>query len=74
MLNIKLDLYKSSIEHFYDVQPVHLLTDEYPNLDIFPAMHKVDHLAMSIIPFIILNLSPMIFTGKGRNIGFTRMV
>ena len=57
--------------HLYEVEPNCLLTNEYPNLYIVPAIHNVDLYKSENVPLVVINFSSdNIYLPKGEIIGF----
>ena len=47
------------------------MEDEYPQLQIIPTLHKVDTVANTLVPFVLINLGEdFIFLPKGQVVGF----
>ena len=42
---------------FYEVEQKELLKDEYPNLLAIPTIHQVQNQKLSVIPYVLINLS-----------------
>ena len=40
----------------FNIRPNNLLSDEYPQLQIIPSIHKVDNINNNLIPFLMINL------------------
>ena len=57
--------------HLYEIEPNHLLTNEYPNLCILPMIHNVDLHKTDNEPLVVINLSTdSIYLSKGEVMGF----
>jgi predicted aspartyl protease len=72
VLNVKVDLKEEDMGHFYDIQINDLLQDEYPNLRVIPAIHKVDAWKhVTLIPYLMVNLcTEAVFLQKNEILGF----
>ena len=57
--------------HLYEIEPNHLLTNEYPHLYIVPAIHIVDLHKSENVPLVVINfLVDNIYLPKGEIMGF----
>ena len=57
--------------HLYEIEPNYLLTNEYPNLCIFPMIHNVDLHKTENVPLVVINLlTDSIYLSKGEVMGF----
>ena len=55
----------------YEIEPNHLLTDEYPNLHIIPMIHNVDIHKTEDVPLVVINfLTNSVYLYKGEIMGF----
>ena len=71
VLNVNSSVHKNDIGQFYNVRANSLLEDEYPQLQIFPTLHKVDNTDTTLIPFVMINLGEdYVFLPKGQVVGF----
>ena len=47
------------------------MSDEYPQLQIIPSIHKVDNINNNLIPFLMVNLGEdSVYLPKGHVVGF----
>ena len=71
VLNVNSSVHQNDIGQCYSVRANSLLEDEYPQLQIVPALHKVDNTNTTLIPFVMINLGEdYIFLPKGQVVGF----
>ena len=71
VLNVNHSVQKCDIGQLYSVRANTLLEDEYPQLQIIPALHKVDNTNHNLIPFVMINLEEdHIFLPKSQVVGF----
>ena len=71
ILNVNSFVHRDDIGQFYSVRANSLLEDEYPQLQIIPTLHKVDTVANTLVPFILINLGEdFIFLPKGQVVSF----
>ena len=57
--------------HLYEIEPNYLLTNEHPNLCIFPTIHNVDLHKSENVPLVVINfLTDNIYLPKGEIMGF----
>ena len=55
----------------FNIRPNDLLSDEYPQLQIIPSIHKVDNINNNLIPFFMVNLGEdSVHLPKGHVVGF----
>ena len=71
VLNVNSFVHRNDIGQFYSVRSNSLMEDEYPQLQIIPTLHKVDTVANTLVPFILINLGEdFVFLPKGQVVGF----
>ena len=55
----------------YEIEPNHLLTEEYPNLYVIPMIHYVDAHKTENVPLVVINfLTDSVYLSKGEIMGF----
>ena len=71
VLNVDSSVQQYDVGQVYNVRANSLLEDEYPQLQVFSTLHKVDDTNRSLIPFVMVNLrEDHIFLSKGQVVGF----
>ena len=71
ILNVSNNLEEEDTGQIFNVRPNDLLSDEYPQLQIIPSIHKVDCINVNLIPFLKINLGEdSIYLPKGHVVGF----
>ena len=68
ILNIVSNLEKEDTGQIFNIRPNDLLSDEYPQLQIIPSIHKVDNINNNLIPFLMGEDS--VYLKKGHVVGF----
>ena len=65
------DLKPEQSGQLYEIEPNHLLIEEYPNLYIIPMIHNVDVHKTENVPLVVINLSTdSVYLSKGEIMGF----
>ena len=65
------DLEPKQNGQIYEVEPSHLLSDEYPNLYIILMIHNVDVHKTENVPLVVINfLTDNVYLLKGEVMGF----
>ena len=71
VLNVNSFVHQDNIGQFYSVRVNSLMQDEYPQLQIIPTLHKVDTMANTLVPFVLINLGEdFVFLPKGQVVSF----
>ena len=71
VLNVVSNLEKEDTGQIFNIRPNNLLSDEYPQLQIIPSIHKVDNINNNLIPFLMVNLGKdSVYLPKGHVVGF----
>ena len=71
ILNVVSNLEEEDMEQIFNIRPSDLLSDEYPQLQIIPSIHKVDCINNNLIPFLMINLGKdSVYLPKGHVVGF----
>ena len=71
MLNIRVDTDKTHSGQVNNIQPNHNFIDEYLDLELPPAIHRVNGTQMDKIPFVVINVSTeTVNLEKGKILGF----
>ena len=71
ILNVSSNLEEEDMGQIFNIRPSNLLSDEYPQLQIIPSIHKVDCINYNLIPFLMINLGEdSIYLPKGHVVGF----
>ena len=71
VLNVSNNLKEEDTGQIFNVRPNALLSDDYPQLQIVPSIHKVDCIDVKLIPFLMINLGEdNIYLPKGHVVGF----
>ena len=71
ILNVSSNLEEEDMGQIFNIRPSNLLSDEYPQLQIIPSIHKVDCINYNLIPFLMINLGEdNIYLPKGHVVGF----
>ena len=71
VLNVSNNLKEEDIGQIFNVRPNVLLSDDYPQLQIVPSIHKVDCIDVKLILFLMINLGENnIYLPKGHVVGF----
>ena len=71
ILNVNSFVHRDDIGQFYSVRANSLMEGEYLQLQIIPTLHKVDTVANTLVPFVLINLGEdFIFLPKGQVVGF----
>ena len=70
-MNVSNNLEEEDTGQIFNVRPNDLFSDEYPQLQIIPSIHKVDCIIVNLIPFLMINLGEdSIYLPKGHVVGF----
>ena len=56
ILNVSSNLEEEDMGQIFNIRPNDLLSDEYPQIQIIPSIHKVDCINNNLIPFLMINL------------------
>ena len=65
------DLKPEQSGQLYEIEPNHLLIEEYPNLYIIPTVHNVDVHKTENVPLVFINFSTdSVYLSKGEIMGF----
>ena len=71
VLNVASNLEKEDMGQIFNIRPNNILSDEYPQLQIIPSIHKVDSVNNNLIPFLMINLGEdSVYLPKGHVVGF----
>ena len=71
ILNVISNLEEEDTGQIFNIRPNDLLSDEYPQLQIIPSIHKVDSINKNLIPFLMINLGEdSVYLPKGHVVGF----
>ena len=71
ILNVVSNLEEEDMGQIFNIRPNDLLSDEYPQLQIIPSIHKVDRINNNLIPFLMINLrEDSVYLPKGHVVGF----
>ena len=71
VLNVSNNLKEEDTGQIFNVKPNALLSDDYPQLQIVPSIHKVDCIDVNLLPFLMINLGEdSIYLPKGHVVGF----
>ena len=71
ILNVVSNLEEEDMGQIFNIRPNDLLSDEYPQLQIIPSIHKVDSINKNLIPFLMINLGEdSVYLPKGHVVGF----
>ena len=71
VLNVVSNFKKEDMGQIFNIRPNNLLSDEYPQLQIIPSIHKVDNINNNLIPFLMVNLEEdSVYLPKGHVVGF----
>ena len=71
ILNVVSNLEEEDMGQIFNIRPNDLLSDEYPQLQIIPSIHKVDSTNKNLIPFLMINLGEdSVYLPKGHAVGF----
>ena len=57
ILNVTVEWNTKEKAKFYEVKQNYLLKEEYPNLLAIPTVHKIQDQKLSVIPYVLINLS-----------------
>ena len=71
VVHVNNDLKHEQSGQLYEIEPNHLLTEEYPNLYIIPMIHNVDIYKTADVPLVVINFSiDSVYLSKGEIMGF----
>ena len=71
VLNVVSNFKKEDMGQIFNIRPNNLLSDEYPQLQIIPSIHKVDNINNNLILFLMVNLGEdSVYLPKGHVVGF----
>ena len=71
ILNVVSNLEEEDTGQIFNIRPNDLLSDEFPQLQIIPSIHKVDSINKNLIPFLMINLGEdSVYLPKGHVVGF----
>ena len=69
--HVNNDLKPEQSGHFYEIEPNHLLIEEYPNLHIIPMIHNVDIHKTKDVSLVVVNFSTdSVYLSKGEIMDF----
>ena len=73
ILNVVSNLEEEDTGQIFNIRPNNILSDEYPQLQIIPSIHKVDSINKNLIPFLMINLGEdSVYLPKGHVVGFLK--
>ena len=73
VLNVVSNLKKEDTGQIFNIRSNNLLSDEYPQLQIIPSIHKVDTINNNLIPFLMINLGEdTVYLPRGHVVGFLK--
>ena len=71
VIQVNNDLEPEQSGQIYEIEPNYFLTEEYPNLYIFPMVHNMDIHKTENVPLVVINfLADDISLSKGEIMGF----
>ena len=71
VLNVVSNLEEEDMGQIFNIRPNDLLSDEYPQLQIIPSIHKIDSINNNLTPFLMINLGEdSVYLRKGHVVGF----
>ena len=71
VVQVNNDLKPKQSGQLYEIEPNHLLIEEYPNLCIIPMIHNVDIHKTEDVPLVVINFSTdSVYLSKGEIMGF----
>ena len=71
VLNAVSNFKKEDMGQIFNIRPNNLLSDEYPQIQIIPSIHKVDTINKNLIPFLMINPGEdSVYLPKGHVFGF----
>ena len=71
VVHVNNNLSSKQSAQLYEIEPNHLLTNDYPYLYIIPMIHNVDIHKTEDVPLVVINLSTeSVYLSKGEIMGF----